>query len=417
MGSQAVEKRLFALSGNECAFPGCREPVSTHPDGRSPVTLGEIAHIVAKSRQGPRGRSDPRGDGRIENLILLCEKHHKLVDADPQVFSVGVLRKMKADHEARVADLADVAPLVMENVTETLHLTALPLVHAPLAVYTAETRARKPREVGSQLRHGAGLTPFALADGRLWAFHDLKAKSGPFREAVDRGTVEQHGAEEMWDDPDLARLYVQLLNKSLTGFLHRRGLVYDGTHRRHYFRSRDGEPVEVTTSTKTGRQATRRVVFEQTRRSTGEGIGVWWHWAARFRFEHLGQRRWVLTVRPEFHLTKDGTEPLEPRRIGRRVTRKKASIFNDRYFDLIHFWRALLADDTPRAIINVGGQSIIVGTELPTCEIQWSGVPDRRFDLADVPDDDLFTLAEYESALEGLLVGADGEIDDEEELS
>ena len=40
----------------------------------------------------------------FDNLILLCPNHHRLVDhLRPFDYPVDVLRKMKADHEARAA--------------------------------------------------------------------------------------------------------------------------------------------------------------------------------------------------------------------------------------------------------------------------------------------------------------------------
>lgn len=44
-----VVKRVFARSGNRCAFPGCTMPLVG-----GETALGEICHIAAASAQGPR---------------------------------------------------------------------------------------------------------------------------------------------------------------------------------------------------------------------------------------------------------------------------------------------------------------------------------------------------------------------------
>src|SRR5437764_6511563 len=79
-------KRLYAVSGNRCAFTGC-DQLLCEPGvaGEPGVVTGEMAHIVAASRQGPRGRAVMDEDERnsAENLILLCERHHKIVDRRP----------------------------------------------------------------------------------------------------------------------------------------------------------------------------------------------------------------------------------------------------------------------------------------------------------------------------------------------
>jgi hypothetical protein len=49
-------KRLFARSGNRCAFSDCRRVLVVEgPPGEQPVILGDVAHIVAASPAGPRG--------------------------------------------------------------------------------------------------------------------------------------------------------------------------------------------------------------------------------------------------------------------------------------------------------------------------------------------------------------------------
>ena len=49
--STPTVKRLFAVSGNRCAFPGCTLPLV---DQASSEVLGEICHIQARSPNGPR---------------------------------------------------------------------------------------------------------------------------------------------------------------------------------------------------------------------------------------------------------------------------------------------------------------------------------------------------------------------------
>lgn len=90
-------KRLFALSGNNCAFPGCALPIV---DKAGTVT-GEICHITARSPGGPRydqslSDQDRNGSG---NLLLLCGHHHKVIDSQYQIYTVDVLLDMKSVHE------------------------------------------------------------------------------------------------------------------------------------------------------------------------------------------------------------------------------------------------------------------------------------------------------------------------------
>ncbi len=92
-------KRLFALSANQCAFSQCGRAI-IQPDG---TVTGEICHIAAASKKGPR--FDPLLSvdeiHSFKNLILLCEKHHKIVDGDIKTYTVECLRMIKAEHEKR----------------------------------------------------------------------------------------------------------------------------------------------------------------------------------------------------------------------------------------------------------------------------------------------------------------------------
>jgi hypothetical protein len=93
----SVIKRLFAMSGNKCAFPACQVPI-IESEG---IVTGLICHIKARSSKGPR--YDPaqpdEEKNSFENLVLLCGRHHTIVDADPQIYDARSLAEMKAIHE------------------------------------------------------------------------------------------------------------------------------------------------------------------------------------------------------------------------------------------------------------------------------------------------------------------------------
>ncbi|HRI93905.1 MAG TPA: HNH endonuclease signature motif containing protein [Accumulibacter sp.] len=99
MGEPAEKtiRRLFALSGNRCAFPGCSLPLV---ESAGTVT-GEICHIKARSKDGPRYDGSQTDGERhaFENLILLCRRHHKVVDSEPDLYSAEALQEIKSIHE------------------------------------------------------------------------------------------------------------------------------------------------------------------------------------------------------------------------------------------------------------------------------------------------------------------------------
>jgi hypothetical protein len=91
-------KKLFALSLNQCAFPDCISPIF----GLSDEMVGEICHIKARNPNGPRYDPSQSEVGRhaFENLVLLCRNHHKIIDDDPEKYSVDLLKRFKREHEA-----------------------------------------------------------------------------------------------------------------------------------------------------------------------------------------------------------------------------------------------------------------------------------------------------------------------------
>lgn len=90
-------KRLFALSGNICAYPGCQFPII---ESAGTIT-GEICHIKARHAGGPRFDLAQSEEDRhaFNNLILLCRHHHKVIDSEPDIYTADALAEMKSIRE------------------------------------------------------------------------------------------------------------------------------------------------------------------------------------------------------------------------------------------------------------------------------------------------------------------------------
>jgi hypothetical protein len=98
--SMRTIKRLFAESGNQCAFPRCSAPLI---DAASGVVVADVCHIKAASPDGPR--YDPRQPDLerhgYDNLVALCLAHHRVIDDDVDSYTVARLVRMKAAHRDR----------------------------------------------------------------------------------------------------------------------------------------------------------------------------------------------------------------------------------------------------------------------------------------------------------------------------
>lgn len=154
--SDLTLKRLFALSGNECAFPGCTAPVIDTEHG---VLTGQICHIKARSPGGPRYDPDQTEEERngYANLLVMCAAHNKIID-DPTTqdqFTVEMLLAFKSAHEERSRN-STVKEDVVDRIVELLGraATAAALPAAPALVLRAEQRRYGMRVVLSLANEG-----------------------------------------------------------------------------------------------------------------------------------------------------------------------------------------------------------------------------------------------------------------------
>ncbi len=91
-------KLLWGRAANRCAI--CQSPLSQSASSGT-YLLGEQAHIVAESNDGPRGASILGLDDRNSygNMILLCPNHHKEIDKNASDWPVEKLHITKTTHE------------------------------------------------------------------------------------------------------------------------------------------------------------------------------------------------------------------------------------------------------------------------------------------------------------------------------
>ena len=91
-------RRIYLLSGNQCAFPGCNHPIIVQ-DG---TYVGELCHICAAEEGGERFDPTQTNEDRrlFDNLLLMCHDHHVMTN-DVVAYPVERMRQIKADHECQ----------------------------------------------------------------------------------------------------------------------------------------------------------------------------------------------------------------------------------------------------------------------------------------------------------------------------
>lgn len=105
-----IQNVLWARSAGRCEFEGCNELLCEDWLTGKIINGAQMAHIypVGKSARHKEGQSeDLKTD--IDNLMLLCYKHHNLIDKSaPNEYPEAKLKGMKRKHEDRIRRATEV---------------------------------------------------------------------------------------------------------------------------------------------------------------------------------------------------------------------------------------------------------------------------------------------------------------------
>jgi SMODS-associated and fused to various effectors sensor domain len=104
---------LWGKSAGWCQYRGCIERLTIDPLTKAEFNQAYIAHIVADKPGGPRGdeRLSPLLKDDLSNLMLLCDRHHRLVDKeDVDGHPVDFLKEMKEEQEFRIGLQTQIQP-------------------------------------------------------------------------------------------------------------------------------------------------------------------------------------------------------------------------------------------------------------------------------------------------------------------
>lgn len=137
---------LFVRAGGRCEFDGCNRYLLEHHVTLKEGNFAQMAHIVAFSKDGPRGqrKRQPQRINGVENLMLLCQPCHKLIDDDPETYPVLVLEGYKQQHEERIHHLTGLRPDLKTTIVQLRCRIAGQTVAIPLPQVTQAIAPRYP---------------------------------------------------------------------------------------------------------------------------------------------------------------------------------------------------------------------------------------------------------------------------------
>ncbi|MCI1835969.1 MAG: HNH endonuclease [Achromobacter ruhlandii] len=96
--SEKTYKIIWGQFAARCAH--CREEVIHETAAGTTSLIGEVAHIVGERADAARGVSHLSIEERNEpdNLMLLCRKHHKIIDDAEHEYTIDLLHRKKQEH-------------------------------------------------------------------------------------------------------------------------------------------------------------------------------------------------------------------------------------------------------------------------------------------------------------------------------
>ena len=148
---------LWARAGGRCELYGCNDFLLQDELTTNRAKLADIAHIVARSKDGPRG-DDPMllsQRNKIENLFLACTKHHRLIDNKAMVarYPKEILIQYKQTHEERirfVTGLGDENETVIVRMIGNIRGSTVSISNEEIRQGVLKSSNRYPRYLGGE---------------------------------------------------------------------------------------------------------------------------------------------------------------------------------------------------------------------------------------------------------------------------
>ena len=108
-------RRLYTVSGNQCSFPGCTNPMFNNEGN----FVGQVCHVEAAMPGGERFNITMTNEQRrsFENLMLMCYEHHIETNKEEK-YSTEKLKKIKAEHENIYTNLDVIVRQMQESIVD-----------------------------------------------------------------------------------------------------------------------------------------------------------------------------------------------------------------------------------------------------------------------------------------------------------
>ena len=153
---ERVRAHLWVAAAGRCQYNSCNKPLDRNVLTQARVFLGQHAHIIGDSVQGPRGDIDlsKKLSQDASNILLVCASCHATIDKLADDYSVDLLRRMKRRHEDRIQELyhlddsKDSVAVVLRHPIKKIHVPQFSDVNVQRAILENSDFRHRP---GSQI--------------------------------------------------------------------------------------------------------------------------------------------------------------------------------------------------------------------------------------------------------------------------
>jgi hypothetical protein len=173
--SNPVVFEVWVKAGGRCEFRGCNADLLQDALTKHDARIANIAHIVSRSRYGPRGDDPLPFDERneIHNLMLACPKDHLLIDNKKLVgqFPKELLLQYKREHEDRIQFLTTIGPdreTVVVRVVGNIRGDSVSISKEEVRKAVLEWDGRYPHFLGAENAIEIDLTNFPKEAGEAY---------------------------------------------------------------------------------------------------------------------------------------------------------------------------------------------------------------------------------------------------------
>jgi hypothetical protein len=179
--------------------------------------------------------------------------------------------------------------------------------------------------------------PFIVNNKKLIAFFDPTYLGLGFKDFIDIGTLEKHSLNDFTSSNENERLFVELLNQSISCHLNYLGLRVDKLKKRAFFErnSKDEENVQIRYQARI-KSATRTVV--KRRVSQSNKLLYWEHKSFSYKVEKF-QNSYAIFIIPNYTFTIDGYyKYIKAEKINALSTKRASRDYNIHYLNDLSFW-------------------------------------------------------------------------------